>query len=411
MDYMIQYLLWGISFFMLWLSIVWLNCLMEEKPKQKLTRLPTLSIIIPCYNRAKTLEKTIKSIFNADYPKKLLDVIIVDDCSKDNSVQVAEKLQKKYPIRLIKHTINKGAGGALNTGLWKAKGELFARIDSDSRIEPDSIKKALEYMTPAHGAVIPRVIVDEPKTLVEKLQRFEYNMSALTRKIMSNFGTLSINGGVLPIYKTTVLRKLGGFDDKNNLTEDLEMALRLKANGYKIEMAHESITYTKAPTTVHALWRQRIRWCRGYITNHWKYRHLMFSKKHGIFGIWQMPVNVVIVALLIINVLIVSYGSIHDGYIFVSRSLTINDYFLTRITDLPTIKEFVLARNFQIIIPIILGYIVGIYLVYKAHKFFKERMWGQLRHIVLYFLLVPYFTAANWTVSIVHEMFRTKRKW
>jgi len=262
------------------------------------------------------------------------------------------------------------------------------------------------------GAVISRVRVDQPKSMLERIQRFEYIMSSMTRKIMCNFGTLAITPGVLSLYNTKVLRKLDGFTrDETNITEDLEIALRLKFNGYDIKMEHESVTYTHVPKTFDALWRQRIRWARGYIHNHWDYRSMFFARKHGIFGMFQMPVNVFAVILLVLNIGIISYDLLNKFFDFVIRSTTIPNYFINRIMSIPTFKEFILARNVQIYLPIIVAFVVGVYLIVFAHRMFKERLSNQVAPLITYTLTMPYFSTMNWISSIYHEVRKTKRRW
>lgn len=412
---MLQYLLWGISFISLWLTIVWLNFL-YAKPFRKQIR-ASLSVGIPVFskNNDKDPIKTLKSVFSAGYPKKLLDVIVVDDGSVDNVLQKLRRFQKSHPempFRLF-HKKNGGKASALNLALQHAKGEFFAVVDADSRISEGSIGISLSNFTSGKvGAVISRIRVDEPKSFLERLQRVEYIMSSMVRKIMANFGTLSMTPGVLSMYRTSVLRKLDGFTpDRNNLTEDLEIAMRLKYNNYEIKMEPESVTYTSVPASLSELWRQRIRWTRGYIFNHWNYRKMFFSSKHGLFGVFQLPINVLAVLLLMANISIISYDTLDRLGNFVFRSLTIPNYFINQITAIPTLSEFILARNIQVYLPVLIAFILGIYLIVFAHKFFNERFSSHIAPLVSYVLVMPYFSTVNWISAIYQEFTRAKRKW
>jgi cellulose synthase/poly-beta-1,6-N-acetylglucosamine synthase-like glycosyltransferase len=411
---MLQYLLWGISFLTLWLTLVWLNFLYAEPtPKKRFKEQPKITFGIPAHNEEQTILKTVKSILAADYPANKKEIIVIDDGSTDKTAFVVKQFAKSNPeVKLIVQK-NGGKADALNTALDNATGEFFAVVDADSRISENSIKASIANFTGKKiGAVISRVRVDEPKNFLERIQRFEYIMSSMTRKIMCNFGTLYMTPGVLSIYHVDVLRKVGGFTkDKNNLTEDLEIAMRLKYNGYSIKMEPESITYTHVPSTMSDLWRQRVRWARGYIYNHLKYRDMFFSNKHGVYGYFQMPVNIVAVVLLIANIGIIAYDLINRSFDFVFRSLTISDYFWTRITDWPSLQQFVLARNIQVNLPVFIGLALGIYLIYFAHRLFKEQFRKQITPLFAYMIVMPYFSTLNWVSSIMQEVTRTKRKW
>lgn len=413
---MLQYVLWGISFLTLWLTLVWLNFLYMDVPKKKHNH-PLITIAIPVYsvNHDRDPITAVKSFFASGYPKDKLDIIVVDDGSKDDTFELLQSFKHKtpeMPFRLFSKE-NGGKASALNFALQHAKGELFAVVDGDSRIGHGSIDASVPHFSDKKiGAVISRVRVDAPKNILERLQRFEYIMSAMIRKIMCNFGTLSITPGVLSIYRADVLRELGGFTkEPNNLTEDLEIALRLKYNGYRIFMEPSSITYTKAPATLSALWQQRMRWARGYIYNHWNYRSMFFSSKHGLFGAFQLPINVLAVILLILNVSIIAYDVTDRFSEFVIRSLTLPDYFLTTITDWPSLKEFVLGNNVQIVLPLMLSLVLGIYLIWFAHRFFQESLRKHIGSAVAYTLVMPYFATANWIASVAKEVSKSKRKW
>lgn len=107
-----------------------------------------LSFILPCYNVAPYIGRCIESIEQQDIPQAEYEIICVDDCSKDNTVEVIKEYQKQYSnIRLICHTENKTAGGARNTGMDAAKGEYLWFVDPDDAIVPD---KSSELYESAH---------------------------------------------------------------------------------------------------------------------------------------------------------------------------------------------------------------------------------------------------------------------
>jgi len=413
---MLQYIIWAILFFTLWLTIIWISVLYtEEQKRPRLKRFPKVTIGIPAYNEEKTIAKTVNSIINADYPKDKIEIIIANDGSTDNTAKVAQELIKKnkgFKIILI-NKANGGKSSAVNAAINKATGEFFAVVDADSRIEPNAIKLVIPHFKDKEvGAVISRVRVDTPNKTLEKIQFFEYIMSNLVRKLMAIIGTLAITPGVLSMYRTKILRSVGGFTkDKNNITEDLEIALRLKYYGHKIEMETRSITHTLAPKTMKALWKQRIRWARGYIHNMWNYRSMLFSKKHGLFGLFQMPVNILVVAVLLLNISIIAYNFFDRMIEFTIRSATIDGYFWTRILDMPTLQQVLLGQNLRIMVPIMLATVFGFYLILHAHRRFNEKITTNLTGAVGYFLFIPYFTTANWISSIFQEVFKTKRRW
>ena len=103
-----------------------------------------LSIVIPCYNEENTLEMCLENVLGIRDNNLSLEIIIVDDCSKDKSTQIAEKLAGKYQeIVLLRHKTNHGKGAALRTGFQNATGEFVAIQDADLEYNPQDLKKLL----------------------------------------------------------------------------------------------------------------------------------------------------------------------------------------------------------------------------------------------------------------------------
>lgn len=397
----------------LWVTIVLLNYVADAPKKRRLLRYPLITIGIPAFNEEEGVIKTVKSLLAADYPMNKKEIVVVNDGSTDNTAKIMREFVKIHPQVKFISKQKGGKASAVNAALKIAKGEFFAVIDADSRIDKNAIKALLLHFTnPKTGAVITRIRVDQPTNFLERMQRFEYIMSSLTRFMMRNFGTLAITHGVLSMFRTNVLHKIGGFvQDRNNLTEDFEIALRLRRAGFVVEMATQAIGYTCVPKTMKGIWRQRLRWSRGYLYNMVNYKDLFFSKGQGVFGTFQLPMNFLAVLLLILNVGIISYDFLDRGSSFLRRSFTLSGYFWNTVFDFPSIKELVLARNVQIGLPVLLSLVLGIYLIFVAHRVFNERIRSHLAPALAYILVMPYFSTVNWISSIVHEVVRTKRKW
>ena len=104
-----------------------------------------LSFILPCYNVAPYIGRCIESIEHQDIPQSEYEVICVDDCSTDDTVQKIKEYQVKYPnIQLICHTENMNAGGARNTALDAAKGKYVWCVDPDDSIQVNVVGKLIE---------------------------------------------------------------------------------------------------------------------------------------------------------------------------------------------------------------------------------------------------------------------------
>jgi dolichol-phosphate mannosyltransferase len=109
----------------------------EERPV-------TLSLVIPCYNEEKTLETCVDKVLAIKDDSLKLELIIVDDCSKDQSYAVGRALSERIPgMVLLRHEKNQGKGAALRTGIARATGDFVAVQDADLEYDPMDLKRLL----------------------------------------------------------------------------------------------------------------------------------------------------------------------------------------------------------------------------------------------------------------------------
>lgn len=105
----------------------------------------SFTIIIPNYNNAEWLDRMFESIYNQTYKKFMYDVIFVDDCSTDNSVEIATKWASKLPLSIVKNKIKRWNGGSRNMALkpWYSPGKYTLFMDSDDWFADEDCLKAI----------------------------------------------------------------------------------------------------------------------------------------------------------------------------------------------------------------------------------------------------------------------------
>ena len=107
----------------------------------------TASIVIPCYNEEKTLRQTIARVREIADDTLQLELLIVDDCSRDQSQEIARELEKEYPeVHSLLHEVNQGKGAALRTGFKEATGNVVAVQDADLEYDPHDLRKLIQLL-------------------------------------------------------------------------------------------------------------------------------------------------------------------------------------------------------------------------------------------------------------------------
>ncbi len=118
-------------------------------------KITKFSIVVPCFNEEKTLRTCIEKVLEIADGTLSLELIIVDDCSKDRSLIIARGLENEYPeITVLNHKKNQGKGAALRTGFQKATGDFIAVQDADLEYNPMEFKKLLDPLIKGQADVV-----------------------------------------------------------------------------------------------------------------------------------------------------------------------------------------------------------------------------------------------------------------
>lgn len=412
---MIGWFIWGVSFIGLYVGIFWLHVisLREEKPKA-LQEFPKVSFIVPAYNEEKGLWKTVHSLITLDYPLDKKEIIIVDHGSSDKTSSIARQLIAQYPSEHIILAYKERHGGdmkahAFNEGLRKANGEFVACVDADTIVMSDALGHMVPYFGDKDvGAVISTIKVYSPQTIYEKIQHLEYIFATFTRGLMSKIDTLHVTPGALSVYRKEIFDRYGGFDE-HNITEDLEMAMRLRYHGYSIKLAKEAVNYTKAPATFTSLWKQRVRWFRGFIYNNMKYKGMLFKKKYGILGSFQYPLNIISVGTIILMFSLLAFTFGQRLYGIILKVFHLGPLYILD-GHIPGVKEFFLGINLTIYFPIAISFCIALFIYHLAHKNLKER-WRFPLALAAYLTVYPVMRSCHWMTAVYKELFRARKKW
>ncbi len=408
---MLIWIAWIVIAVTLFMSLFWLNVLQQENTEVRAfpepQRFPSVSVLIPAYNEEETLAASIDSVLEQDYDGDI-EVIVINDGSTDRTKEIAQEYADDGRITLIDQD-NQGKGGALNSGLEHADNELVSVQDADSVIEPDAFRKMVGHFSDDTVAgVIAGIKPLETDTIWKKFQRIEYLLGILYRKLMAIIKTLYVTPGALSLYRRDLIEESGGFDD-DNLTEDLEIALRMKKHGYDIEMSAPAITRTEFPAGFRDLMHQRIRWYRGLINNTLRYREMIFNPEYGLFGMFQMPLHIVFPFAAMIGAFMMLFGIgsiVFDLLIWLSSAgLTFTNPFAGY-----TLYKAFLSFNVKVYFPLLIGASLVAALVYLSHKYTDEELKHPLS-IVGFFICYYTILGVFWCLAVGTELTRREKRW
>ncbi len=275
------------------------------------------SVIIPIYNQKELIETVVDAIYNSTY--KNLEVIAVDDGSRDGTGEILEALRSKYPELIVIRKPNGGKRTAVAQGFYKSKGKYIILIDSDSVVEKNAIERlimAFEENPKAGGVVGNGRVWNAHKNLLTRLQSAWYDYSFnIHKKCESTFRAVLCCSGCLAGYRRESIEDYIPYwaasgvqysDDRALTTytvaepwvkKDLtSLPLKLMESMSQYDDADDrgltaqtlftwetiyvptAIVYTDAPETLKKYLKQQIRWKKGYLRSNFFVSAFMWKK-------------------------------------------------------------------------------------------------------------------------------------
>lgn len=208
------------------------------------------SIVIPNFNGEALLKKNLEQVVKAGLIEKA-EIIIVDDCSTDKSINYLKRAKEKYGVRLVVNKKNRGFGYSCNRGVRAAEGEVVVLLNNDVYPEKDFLRLLLPYFK--DGRVFAVGCREKNgKERGRAVGKFERGFLVHKRaKNQNKNDTLWVAGGS-GAFRKRIFEKLGGFDEiyKPFYWEDIDLSYRALKLGYKVLFEPRSIVYHRHESTI-----------------------------------------------------------------------------------------------------------------------------------------------------------------
>lgn len=270
------------------LSILWMRYRPYRAPENAVW--PKVSVVIPAFNEGPMVERSIRSVARCDYPKELLEIIVVDDGSRDDTFFHIQRLRREHPelVKLVRFKGNKGKREALCAGFRAATGEVMITIDSDSEIEARTVHEMVApfLVSPDIGAVAGRVAVLNRDTNISRMLEVQYALAFdFGRAAQSTYGCVACCPGALSSFRREAIMPF--LDEWANQTflgrpvnhgEDQALTNIVLRQGYDTVYQRTATIHTLAPVTYGQMSRMFVRWDRSYIVEGFSFAKFMFTR-------------------------------------------------------------------------------------------------------------------------------------
>lgn len=239
-------------------------------------KLPPVSIIVPCHNESETITETVEGLLKLNLGT--FEIILVNDCSRDNTLEIMVALQEKHagaPIRIVNLTTNQGKGCGMTMGAAVARHEFVMGIDADAVLEPDCIRHLLWHMKNDTdvGAVTGNPKIRNRTNITAKVQVGEFaSIIGMIKRTQRLLGVVYCASGVVTLFRKRALLE-AGFWSNDMITEDIDVSWKIQLLGWNLPYEPDAVCWILMPETIKGVFNQRFRWAQGgneVLLKYWK---------------------------------------------------------------------------------------------------------------------------------------------
>lgn len=228
---------------------------LERTGVPEMESLPSISVIIPVYNRPHDITTCLDSLLKLDYPKDKLEIIVVDDASTDETPDIVSH----YPVNMIRNKENRQAPYCRNLGAETARGEILAFIDSDCLADRTWLRELVPAFKDSKIAAVGGIVESYYHT--RALDRYEQVRSSLKmglwpKRSASNNPFFYVPSCNLLVYRDVFLQA-GGFDESLVVGEDVDLCWRIRHQGFHIDYQPAGRIFHKHRNRIAAFCKRR----------------------------------------------------------------------------------------------------------------------------------------------------------
>ncbi|MEW5912275.1 MAG: glycosyltransferase [Thermodesulfobacteriota bacterium] len=240
--------------------------------------LPNITVVVPAYNEGAQVQKTLRSIAASNYPAGRMQIVAVDDGSRDDTWVWMERAVAELAgrVELVRLAVNSGKRAALYAGIQRARGEILVTMDSDSEVLPDTIRHLVTPMVRDHlvGAVAGNVrVLNRSKGVIPRMLEVNFTFSFdFIRASQSRINTVMTTPGALSAYRFAVVKPhLKAWLNQRflgrpaNIGEDRSLTNFVLRSGYHAHFARNAVVLTEVPLRYRGMCRMFLRWARSNV--------------------------------------------------------------------------------------------------------------------------------------------------
>ncbi len=242
---------------------------------------PKVTILVPTYNESSVIRLKLENLTKLKYPKNLMQIIVVDSNSIDQTLGIVNDFVKNHREIKIDVLIEKersGKSGALNLALKQCSGDVIIVSDADCFWPSDILEKALPYLADSEVVAIsgPKILLNPKQSWVTKTEDSYLNSVNLVKLGESKIGSTLLFEGGFSAYKKGVVK---AFDPYNTGSDDCGTVIKILEDNFRAVFVPEAMFFTTFPASLRGKVSMKMRRANQLVRVFGKYAALLFRNR------------------------------------------------------------------------------------------------------------------------------------
>jgi cellulose synthase/poly-beta-1,6-N-acetylglucosamine synthase-like glycosyltransferase len=238
-----------------------------------------VSIVVTCRNNEQTIGECLQALISQNYSKESVEVIVIDACSTDNTVEIA----KKYTLKVFSAPLN--AAAAYNYAMKIVSYKILGFVDADAKVERDWLRKLIPHLGDTKVAGVSGSIETwNPENLWARSIGYEIkNRYSRIKNFAGRIATMNL------LLKKSVIEEVGGWDEGLPSQYDTDFGYRVTGKGYKFAYEPNAKCYHYNRPTLRAYWKQQLQYGKNTLKLYLKHSSLAKGDEITDFGMNIQP--------------------------------------------------------------------------------------------------------------------------
>jgi cellulose synthase/poly-beta-1,6-N-acetylglucosamine synthase-like glycosyltransferase len=249
----------------------------------------SLAVIVPTWRERANIEARLRNILDCEYPRDLLEILVVDSASDDGTADAAEAWAAAHPgapVRVLREARRAGKAAATNFALTQTRADLVLVTDAPTRFHPQALARIVRaFDDPQVGAATGEFHVFEERTATQREEGLFWRIRHLLRTLEAEVDSTPFLSGEFCCFRRALIAHI----DTDSIADDMNVALQVRRQGYRAVIQPDVLFTEPRSPDVGDLLVRKVSRAAGGVQELLRHRDMLLRPRYGLFGMLILP--------------------------------------------------------------------------------------------------------------------------